>query len=559
MRRFGGFLLDMTSGQRSPRSLPTVTNRRAFVLVRRSAVPIACTVALLLAGCSAPVGTPGTSGTSGGGGDLTVAMAAAPDTLDPATTQSRYAASIMPTYCEKLYDITPDQQIVPMLATATPAIGPDGKTYTIKLRSGVLFNDGTPFDAQAVKTSLDRSRTDKASSQVANLSAIKEIDVVDPITVKLTLSEPSSPLTSVLADRGGMIVSPTALSKEGAHFGTAPVCVGPFSFDSRPSSDRIVFKKSDYYYDKSLVKLNQVTFQVVTQPSIRATNLKSGDVGLAMDIVPADMAGIQSNPSTTIMTQNSLGYRGFTINVANTHGVGVKPYTHANTALAQSQDLRQAFVLSLDRDTINKAVYGGQQYPSCSPISSANPLYTDPGCPAADVAKAKQLVAASGVPTPIPVSIMIGAGDDLQTKLGTVIQSMAKEAGFAVTLKPEEVVTAGNDAKNGNFDIYLNSWSGRIDPDQNIEVFWSPISTINYSNANYPDLNALLKQAASTSDTNQRKALYQQIVQLQNTYLDNVVLYHDRLVLGANKNVKGVVFLPNAVIELKTASITSGS
>jgi peptide/nickel transport system substrate-binding protein len=128
-----------------------------------------------------------------------------------------------------------------------------------------------------------------------------------------------------------------------------------------------------------------------------------------------------------------------------------------------------------------------------------------------------------------------------------------------VTLKPEESVTAGNDAKNGNFDIYLNSWSGRVDPDQNIEVFWSPSSAINYSNADYPDLNALLAQATSTSDAGQRKALYQQIVQLQNKYLDDVVLFHDRLVLGANKNVKDVVFLPNDVVELKTASVTSGS
>jgi peptide/nickel transport system substrate-binding protein len=527
------------------------------MLVRRWLAPLVFAAALLAAGCSAGGG--GSTGASGTAGNLTVAIPAAPDTLDPALTQSRYAAAIMPTYCEKLFDITPDQNIVPMLATALPTVSPDGKTYTIKLRSGVQFNDGTPFDAQAVTTSLDRSRTDKASSQVANLSAIQDVSVTDPTTVKLTLKAPSAPLTSVLADRAGMIVSPTALTKEGAQFGTAPVCVGPFSFDSRPSSDRIVFKKSDYYYDKSQVKLNQVTFQVVTQPNIRATNLKSGDVGLAMDIAPADMAGIEGNPSTALLTQNSLGYRGFTINVANTHGTGVPPYTHPSTPLAQSQDLRQAFVLSLDRDAINKAVYNGQEYPSCSPISSANPLYSDPGCSGQDLAKAKQLVAQSGMPTPIPVTVIIGASDDLQSKLATVIQSMAKEAGFAVTIKPEENVTAGNDAQKGNFDIYMNSWSGRLDPDQNIEVFWSPSSTINYSNANYPDLNALLTQATVTSDTNERKALYRQIVQLQNTYLDDVVLFHDRLVLGASKSVQGVVFLPNDVLELKTASITSGS
>ena len=529
-------------------------NRTYPMLVRRSAVPIViATSLLLLAGCS---GSSGSTATSGSSGSLTVAIPAAPDTLDPAITQSRYASAILPNYCEKLYDITPNQEIVPMLATALPTTSADGKTYTINLRSGVTFNDGTTFDAQAVKTSIDRSRTDKASAQVANLSAIQDVTVIDANTVKLTLSTPSAPLTSVLADRAGMVVSPTALTKEGSKFGTAPVCVGPFSFDSRPSSDRIVFKKSNYYYDKSKVKLDQVTFQVVTQPNIRATNLKSGDVGLAMDIAPTDVAGVQGNPGTSILTQNSLGYRGFSINVSNSHGTGVKPYTHPNTALAQSQDLRQAFVLSLNRDEINKAVYGGLEYPSCNPISSANPLYSDVNCAQQDLAKAKDLVAKSGVSTPIPVTIIIGAGDDLQTKLATVIQSMAKQAGFAVTVKPEENVTGQSDASKGNYDIYMDSWSGRVDPDQNIQVFWSPTSTINYSNSNYPDINDLLAQAAATSNLSDRKSLYRQVVELQNKYLDNVVLFHDRLVLGSSKKVKDVVFLPNDIIELKTASLS---
>jgi peptide/nickel transport system substrate-binding protein len=102
----------------------------------------------------------------------------------------------------------------------------------------------------------------------------------------------------------------------------------------------------------------------------------------------------------------------------------------------------------------------------------------------------------------------------------------------------------------------MDSWSGRIDPDQNIQVFWSPTSTINYSNSNYPDINALLAQAAATSNPSDRKALYNQVVQLQNKYLDNVVLFHDRLILGLSQKVKGVVFLPNDVIDLKTASLS---
>src|SRR3979490_1809585 len=118
-------------------------NRTYPMLVRHSAVPIViATSLLLLAGCS---GSSGSTATSGSSGSLTVAIPAAPDTLDPALTQSRYASAILPNYCEKLYDITPNQEIVPMLATALPTTSADGKTYTINLRSGVTFNDGTTF------------------------------------------------------------------------------------------------------------------------------------------------------------------------------------------------------------------------------------------------------------------------------------------------------------------------------------------------------------------------------------------------------------------------------
>ncbi len=532
------------------------------MVYRRSAVALSTTALLAgaLAACGGGSGsTTGSSGTgqaSAGGGSITVALGSAPDTLDPVETQSRIAGSILPNICEKLYDIDANLKVNPMLAAALPTISADGKAYTIKLRSGVKFNDGTPFDAAAVKTSLERAKSDKLSAQAANLAPITGITVVDPTTVKLTLSAPSAPLLSILADRAGMVASPTQLSKLGEKFGTAPVCVGPFAFDSRPSSDTIVLKKSQYYYDASQVKLNKVTFQVVTQPNIRAANLRSGDIQLAADISPTDAASLQGNAGTTVLSAQSLGYQLIVLNVSDSHGAGTPPFTTVSTSLAQHQELRQAFSLALDREQINQAVYAGQEFPSCNMIPANSPLYTkETGC-GPDLAKAKQLVAASGVQTPIPVTLIIQASNDLHTKLGTVVQSMEEQAGFKVTLKPEESVTGGNDAKTGHFDAYACSWSGRVDPDQNTSIWWSPTSALNYSGANYQDINKLQAEARVATDHAQRKQQYAQLTQAGITAGNYVVLFHDRLLLGSSKKVTGVNYFSNGVIQLKTASVT---
>lgn len=529
----------------------------------RAGKTIALGAALLagaaLSGCSSPTSSKG--GTGGGsaksGGHLTVALAEAPDDLDPTTAQTFVGRIVFANMCEKLYDADAGLNIVPQLAAAMPTISPDGKTYTIKLRTGLKFNDGTPFDAQAVKTTLDRDKTDPNSSRAAELSTVKSVDVVDPSTVKLVLSAPYAPLTAVLADRSGMIESPTQLKKVGAaNFGKQPVCVGPFSFASRPSSDRIELKKSTYYYDKAKVKLSQVTFEVVTQPNVRAANLRSGDVNVAERLATTDVQSLQSSSNVRLKSVTSLGYQGISINVANGNGAGKPPFQMQSTPLAQHAQLRQAFALALDRNTINKVVYNGQYEPDCTPISPNSPYAPQISCPKQDIGKAKQLVAASGVKTPIPVKLVVQAANDQSVKLAEVVQSMAKQAGFTVTVQPTEFTTALSAAKSGKFDTFQVGWSGRLDPDQNIAPFWSPDSALNYTGANYPDVNSLLAKARSTTDQSTRKQLYQQLCEKLLQYNNIIYLYHEKYVLGMGKNVTGIDFYGDGLVRLKTAALT---
>ena len=531
---------------------------------RRALVASVSVIALASAGCSGSGGA-GQTQTSGGedtgtpraGGNLVVAISGAPDTLDPAFTGSKYSTYTLPNFCERLFDVDEKLNVVPQLAAKLPTLSSDGKTYTIKLRSGLTFNDGTEFDAKAVKVNLDRYRNHPRSAEAPNLANVESVKAVDAQTVQIKLSAPTAPLTSVLANRSGMMASPQQLEKMGDKFGDEPVCVGPFSFVSRPSADTINLKKSDYYYDKDKVMLDTVTFQVISQPNVRATNLRSGDIQAAIDIAPTDVESLRSDPKIAVQDLVSLGFQLITINVANQDGSGKPPYSPVDTALAKA-DLRKAFELSLNRDAINQVVFNGTKVAGCSPLSPASPWYTDVPCAQQDIEQAKQIVAASGVSTPIPVTLTIGAANDQQSKLGTVIQAMAKEAGFDVKLKAVESATGGDEAMAGTFDAYMNSWSGRIDPDQNMSMFWSPTSALNYSGADYADLNDLMAKARSTNDDAERKELYAQVVQKMNDARNYMILFHDSLTMGVSKDVTGIRYYSDGVIRLKEAAFTTG-
>ena len=156
---------------------------------------------------------------------LVVALNQDPDLLDPTLSRTYVGRIIFEHMCEKLYELDEHLRIVPQLAAAMPTLSDGGKTVTIKLRSGVKFNDGTPMNADAVKFSLDRHREMKGSNRRSELDSVNSVEIVDPLTIRLRLKSPFSPLVATLADRSGMPVSPAAVNKLGDKFATAPVCV----------------------------------------------------------------------------------------------------------------------------------------------------------------------------------------------------------------------------------------------------------------------------------------------------------------------------------------------
>src|SRR5262249_1271766 len=143
--------------------------------------------------------------------------------------------------CDKLVDISPELEIVPQLATEWRWVD-DNKGLVMKLRPGVKFHDGEPFDAVAAKFSIERHLNLPGSNRKAEISAVKSVEIVDNQTIKLTLSAPFAPLLAQLTDRAGMMVSPKA-AQSGTEFGTRPICAGPYKFVERVAQDRIVLER----------------------------------------------------------------------------------------------------------------------------------------------------------------------------------------------------------------------------------------------------------------------------------------------------------------------------
>ena len=179
-----------------------------------------------------------------------------PDTLDPTVSRSTASLAVYPAMCQQLYDRDSNQQLVPVLAAAVPVLSKDKLSYTIQLRQGIQFNDGTPFNAQAVVTTIQWFMNYPGSVRVGDYASVDGVTASGPYTVVFHLKARDS----TFIGGNSYILSPAQLDKLGANFGTKPICVGPFMFDHRVPGDNVTLIKSPYYYDQKDVYLDKVVY-----------------------------------------------------------------------------------------------------------------------------------------------------------------------------------------------------------------------------------------------------------------------------------------------------------
>ena len=491
------------------------------------------------------------------GGALVMALSAEPDRLDPTTSSSLYTRYVMQTMCQKLYDIDDRGKIVPQLATALPQVSADGLAVTIPVRTGATFADGTPFNADAARLTIERGLTLKGSARKSELGPIASVQTLNDTTLRINYKKPFAPITAALADRAGMVLSPKAVADAGASFGDHPVCVGPFKFAGRVPQTSIKVERDPLYYDAKNVHLDTITYRIMTDSNIRAANLRSGAVQVADSVSPQDVDALSKEDGVGILQVGSLGYQGLTLNLGNTAGVG-KPVGEINTPTAKDAKVRMALSMSVDRAALVNTVFNNWYEPACSPIAPSSPFASDlsKACPEFNPAKAKALLQEAGVQTPYPVELQVSNSPDA-LRYAQALQAAVADAGFALTIRPVEYSTLLDVQTRGSFAALQLGWSGRVDPHGNMFNFLATGAGNNYSGYSNPQVDKLLAEASSATDQAARAQLYGQVVKQVQADNPVIYLYRVRSLTAYSTKVAGIDTFADGVVHLSNAAFVT--
>jgi peptide/nickel transport system substrate-binding protein len=472
---------------------------------------------------------------------LRIGLAEDPDIMDPTLARTFVGRFVFAALCDKLFEISNTLEIVPQLATGFR--WENSTTLVITLRPGVKFHDGEMLDAAAVKYSLERHLTMQGSFRRGEINSLQTVEIVDPLTVKLTLREPFAPFVAQLTDRAGMIMSPKAAEAAGANFGLKPVCAGPFRFVERVAQDRIVVERFPEYWDAGRIHLARVEYRPIPDGTVRLANLQSNALDMIERVEPLDLEQLARARNIRTTSADELGYQGITINVGNG--------PRAQTPLGQNAKVREAFDLAIDRAALNQVVQAGQFAITIQAVPPASPYHVRSlTAPVRDLNRARALLREAGVTLPVPVSLTI-PNSPVNRQIGEVIQAMAREAGFDVRLNAMEFASSLQAAVRGEFEAYFIGWSGRPDPDGNLWSFAHSRGPQNDGKYSNPEVDRLLDAARAENDVEKRKALYEQMYRIMLQDRPRLYLWHRKNIVAHTTRLQGWSPNPDGLIRLQ--------
>ncbi len=495
---------------------------------------IAASMAAVLLGATLATGAMAQDKAPVSGGTLNVGFISDTKTLDPMVSAQWTERQILFLIFDSLVNLGPDFSLKPGLAKSWD-FDDGGKTIVLHLVTGVKFQDGTPFDAAAVKWNIDK-RLDPAtnSSQRAQLAAvIKDVRVVDDATIAIDLNKPYPPLLAQFADRAGLMVSPTASKKYGADSGSHPVGTGPFELVSWVRGTKITLKRNPDFWQKGKPYLDGVTFNDIPTSVVGVQRMGIGELDYIGQLSPLDTKLAAALPDIKL--------------VPAPVGEWFALQWHWNEKPFNNPMLREAIAHAINRDRMNQILWEGK--------GKITDSITPPGLwwspskvehYAYDPDLSRKLLKEGGIAPGTKLSL-VAPSDDTLRRFAELVQSDLKAVGLDVQLQPVPQSQYYAKAVAHEINFTPMRWTQRADPDGLIQYLFASNGDANTTGYSNPEVDKLIQEARTTTDIADRKKLYDQIQFLVSQGLPYVSIEFSAEFSALRSSVHGFVPMPDLI------------
>jgi peptide/nickel transport system substrate-binding protein len=444
------------------------------------------------------------------GGTITVGLEADFPGFDPLGMGALVERMVAMSFYDTLMEITEGGEIVPHLAESLEA-SEGAAVYTLKLRQGIKFHDGTPLDAEAVVYNFRRLMDPaNACRCLAEMREIKSVERTGPLTVEFRLKSPNAAFPAVLTDVPGMQTSPAAIEKakaEGRNYAERPVGTGPFRFVEWKRGVSLRVERNPDYWKKGVPYLDAVVYRPIPDQQTRMASLVAGDIHISAVPASVDVAGAKGKQSRVALVESP--------------GLGsVFAMFHAQRGPTSDPRVRQALFHATDRALMLKTVLRGVNPIVNGPFGPGMPAgRKEIRFPAYDPEKARALLKDYGKPVEFTFSV---SATPESVRQAQVLQQMWQKVGIKANIEQIEQLQLIRKAIKQDFEAIYFRWPGRIDPDLNVYQFFHSSSPRNYTQYKNPEMDKLLELGRTTVDPAARLDTYGKIGQLladDGTYL----------------------------------------
>ncbi|MCD6323864.1 MAG: hypothetical protein J7L55_02000 [Desulfurococcales archaeon] len=506
-------------------------------------------------------GTPATTTTTTQGSSgrekkvLRVGIGIDADTLFPISGTTTTVYNIMRLMYEPLFRVDENGKIRPLLAESYN-VSKDGLVYTVKLRKGIRFQDGTPFNATAVKFTFDKIMDPKmVCPSRADFAALKEVRVVDEYTVQFVLKYPYAPFLTVLAGGTASIISPTSFKKLGDKVFTTPygLGTGPYEFEKWVRGQKIVLKKNPDYWGKKAY-FDEVVFYVVPDPQTREAKRLSGELDMILQPPSADIQRLEKTKH--VVVQKVLSTRVMFIGI--------------NTQWGPLKDkrVRQALNYAVDKNALIKDVLFGLAGPMDSVLPNFALGHVKLPPYSYNPEKAKELLKEAGYPNGFKVTIYTPVGRYLFDKeVAQAIGQYLRNIGLQVEVRPvadwptyvHMLLAPKNQTK---LELFLVGWAPSVpDPHnylyQRFHSSQMPPHGFNFVFYNNSEVDKLLDEGVRETDPAVRAKIYENVSRILWDDAPNIYLYLQYFVVVHSDRLQGVKLLPYEMFDISDASFKS--